>query len=210
VSNVLNEEKKQQVLALGRLGWSLRRIQRATGVRRETVATYLRAAGVVLRPPGRWGRPTVAKPANEVITDPTPTKPANEVITDPAPTKPANEVITDFGAELATRAAAVPAPQPGRSPSASACTPYQEAIAVGIAQGRNARAIWQDLVDGFGFAAGYQSVRRFVRHLQPPLRWKPAPSSRRHPAKRPRWITAKAPWCAIRKAASTAACAYSY
>jgi hypothetical protein len=27
MANVLNEEKKQQVLALGRLGWSLRRIQ---------------------------------------------------------------------------------------------------------------------------------------------------------------------------------------
>ena len=30
MANVLNEEKKQQVLALGRLGWSLRRIQQAT------------------------------------------------------------------------------------------------------------------------------------------------------------------------------------
>jgi hypothetical protein len=40
VTNILNEEKKQQVIALGRLGWSLRRIQRATGVRRETTAIY--------------------------------------------------------------------------------------------------------------------------------------------------------------------------
>ena len=38
VSNVLNEEKKQQVIALGQLGWSLRRIEKATGVRRETAA----------------------------------------------------------------------------------------------------------------------------------------------------------------------------
>ena len=30
MSNVLSEEKKQQVIALGRLGWSLRRIQQAT------------------------------------------------------------------------------------------------------------------------------------------------------------------------------------
>ena len=45
MSNVLNEEKKQQVIALGRLGWSLRRIERRTGVRRETAATYLKAAG---------------------------------------------------------------------------------------------------------------------------------------------------------------------
>jgi hypothetical protein len=30
VSNVLSEEKKQQIIALGRLGWSLRKIQKAT------------------------------------------------------------------------------------------------------------------------------------------------------------------------------------
>jgi hypothetical protein len=36
MANVLNEEKKQQVLALGRLGWSLRRIQQEARIRRET------------------------------------------------------------------------------------------------------------------------------------------------------------------------------
>jgi transposase len=43
MANVLSDEKKQQVLVLGRLGWSLRRIQRATGVRRETASRYLKA-----------------------------------------------------------------------------------------------------------------------------------------------------------------------
>jgi len=62
VSNVLSEQNKQQVIALGRLGWSLRRIQRATGVRRETAATYLRVAGIAFRPPGKWGYEP-AKPA---------------------------------------------------------------------------------------------------------------------------------------------------
>ena len=47
MANVLNEEKKQQVLALGRLGWSLRRIQQAIHVRRETASAYLKAAGSV-------------------------------------------------------------------------------------------------------------------------------------------------------------------
>jgi hypothetical protein len=42
--NVLSEEKKQQVLALGRLGWSLRRIERTVHIRRETAASYLKAA----------------------------------------------------------------------------------------------------------------------------------------------------------------------
>ena len=65
----MTEEKKQQVIALGRLGWSLRRIQRNTGVRRETAATYLKAAGIAFRQPGGWGRHPPAKPANGVITD---------------------------------------------------------------------------------------------------------------------------------------------
>jgi hypothetical protein len=48
MSNVLSTDKKQQVIALGRLGWSLRRIEEATGVRRETASTYLKAAGVAV------------------------------------------------------------------------------------------------------------------------------------------------------------------
>ena len=163
----MTEEKKQQVLALGRLGWSLRRIQRNTGVRRETAATYLKAAGIAFRPPGGWGRHPPAKPANEVITDSGAEKPADGAATDPATAKPANEVITDSGAKLAAGSAAVAEPQPGRSPSASACAPHREAIELGLSHGRNAMAIWQDLVDTCGFAAGYQSVRRFVSRLHP-------------------------------------------
>jgi transposase len=165
VSNVLSEQKKQQVIALGRLGWSLRRIQRATGVRRETAAAYLKAAGSAFRPPGRQ---PPAKPANEVITDSTPSEPADPGNPDLAATKPAiNEVNTDFGGELTGGASPPSEQKPGRSPSASACEPYRDTIEAGLARGRNAMAIWQDLVDTCGFAAGYQSVRRFVRKLHP-------------------------------------------
>jgi hypothetical protein len=55
MSNVLSEEKKHQVVALGKLGWSLRRIEQATGVRRETASVYLKAAGVAVRLPGGCG-----------------------------------------------------------------------------------------------------------------------------------------------------------
>jgi hypothetical protein len=68
MSNVLSEEKKQQVIALGKLGWPLRHIEQATGVRRETASAYLKAAGVVVRLPG-WGRRVPSKPAIEVTTD---------------------------------------------------------------------------------------------------------------------------------------------
>ena len=49
MGNVLDDETQQQLVALGRLGWSLRRIEAATGVRRETAGRYLRAAGIDVR-----------------------------------------------------------------------------------------------------------------------------------------------------------------
>jgi transposase len=157
VSNVLSEEQKQQVIALGRLGWSLRRIQRETGIRRETISAYLKEAGVALRPPR--GRRIRAKPASQ----------AGEVTPDSAPAKPASqsaEVTPDSCEEPTGEPPAKPEPQPDRSPSASACEPYVEAIEVGLVKGRNAKAIWQDLVDVYGFAGGYQSVKRFIRKFR--------------------------------------------
>ena len=128
MANVLSKEKREQVLALGRLGWTLRRIEEATGVRRETASAYLKQAGIAVRVPGRWGR--AAKPAIEVSTDSGPPQP------------------------------------PGRAPSASACEPYREPIAEALGRGRNAMAIWQDLVEDHGFTAWYASVRRFVVTLR--------------------------------------------
>src|SRR5580698_7130624 len=113
VSNVLNEEKKQQAIALGRLGWSLRQIQKAIGVRRETISVYLRAAGIAMRAPR--GQYIPAKPASleeGVITDPEQAKPAS-----------LNEVITDSGEILAAETEPTPDPPPDRSPSSSASLP---------------------------------------------------------------------------------------
>jgi len=112
MANVLKDEQKQQVLALGRLGWSLRRIQQATGVRRETASNYLKAAGIPVRAAGGWGRrPALpgsatstpvgdAAPPRErgMAVGPSLSKPASEGAADPAASKPANEVTTDFGA----------------------------------------------------------------------------------------------------------------
>lgn len=139
----MSEVKKQQVIALGRLGWSLRRIEQETGVRRETAASYLKAAGVEVRPPGRWGHPT-AKPAIEV----TPDSPAA------GGAKPAIEVTPD--------------PDAAKRSSPSRSQAYQEYIEAGLAQGRNAKGIWQDLVDEHGFTGSYQSVKRYVSRLAGP------------------------------------------
>jgi transposase len=145
MANVLDFEKRQQILALCKLGWTLRRIEQETGVRRETVSRYLKQAGLEVRPPGRWGHP--------------PAKAAIEVIADSGPdSKAAIEVIAD----------SPPLPIPGRSPSASACEPYRELIEQALGRGRHARAIWEDLVDDHGFSHSYQSVGRFVRKLRGP------------------------------------------
>jgi transposase len=57
-------------------------------------------------------------------------------------------------------------PRPGRAPASSACEPYRDVIAEALGLGRNAVAIWQDLVDDHGFTARYASVRRFVVKLR--------------------------------------------
>jgi CxxC motif-containing protein (DUF1111 family) len=106
MANVLNEEKKQQVLALGRLGWSLRQIQQATRIRRETASAYLKAAGIAVRSPGGWGR-RAAKPANEAITDP-------EVITDLNPSQ--RDEVSALLPETGRGHAASPQPSP-RAPA---------------------------------------------------------------------------------------------
>ncbi|MCU0636785.1 MAG: IS21 family transposase [Gemmatimonadaceae bacterium] len=137
MSNVLAKTKQQPIEGLGRLGWSLRKIEAATGVRRETISGYLTAAGIPVR--RRGGR----------VADWPPPNPATTV-----------RVSTDAGASADGVA---PGSGPSRAPTASACAPYREVILDALGRGRNAMAIWQDLVDGHGFTGRYASVRRFVR-----------------------------------------------
>ena len=178
MSNVLKEEHKHQVIALGQLGWSLRRIQKETGIRRETISAYLKTAGVELRPPRSRHLPP-AKPASldGVTTDSDRAKLADHgIATDSDPAKPASadgQVSPDSAENTAERTTTKPDSQPGRSPSASACEAYRDKIELGISRGRNAKAIWQDLVDAYHFAAGYQSVKRFVHNI----RGKPSPEA---------------------------------
>jgi hypothetical protein len=146
MSNVLDDTTQQQILALGRLGWSLRRIEQTRAVRRETISGYLKAAGIAVH--GR-GRRSESKPKPAI---------SEEVSTDlePEPAITNHEVSTD----------SVRPPLPGRASNASACEPYREIIAEALTRGRNAVAIWQDLVDDHGFTARYASVRRFVVQLR--------------------------------------------
>src|SRR4030095_5220274 len=114
MSNVLDDDKQQQIRALGRLGWTLSRIQASTVIRLETISGYLKTAGIAVR---RRGRPSESKPKPAISV---------EVSTDAGGSKPAiaGQVSTDSGglnpatrAEVSTDSATVP--RPGHAPSAS-------------------------------------------------------------------------------------------
>jgi transposase len=72
-------------------------------------------------------------------------------------------VTTDSGDQI-PQGQGVPSSSP--LPSAGACEPYRETIELGLSRGRNATAIWQDMVSQHGFRGGYQTVKRFVRKLR--------------------------------------------
>jgi len=114
MANHLKMDRKQAVLALLRLGWSYRRIERETGVRRETVAKH-----------------------------------------DPDRDSKAARAPTGGGEN-----------RPGRPPGQSLCEPWRELIEAKLKRGLDARRIHQDLVHEHGFAAGYDSVKRFCRRLR--------------------------------------------
>ena len=149
MGNVLEKAKQEQVIALGRLGWSLRRIEEATGVRRETAGGYLRSAGIALRTPGGWGRKPPAKAATSMTTGSDSSKPAIEVITGFSgsraadSSKPANEVITGFLPEVTL-------PEQGGKRPSGASEAYREMIELGLSRGRNAMGsgrIWSTGTD---------------------------------------------------------------
>jgi transposase len=149
MANVLSPEQQEQVRALGRLGWSLRRIQGATGVHRDTVRNYLLAAGIRMRRQrGRRLEVDDSKPASQVTPDPRPeSNPASQVTPGSGAAPAAAEVLT--------------------SAAKSHCEVHRDLIASALDQGRNGKSIWQELVDRHGFTGSYQSVKRFVRKLQP-------------------------------------------
>jgi hypothetical protein len=126
-------------------------------------------AGIAERPPGAWERRPPAKPANE------------------------NEVTTGFGVE----STCLEVGNPKRIPSASACEPFREAIELGLSRGRDATAIWQELVAENGFDGGYQyqTVKRYVRKLRGNQPLQPSGVILMGPGEKsqvPKWTTVRA------------------
>lgn len=144
MSNYLNGMKRQQVTALLELGWSYRRIEAETGVRRETVSRYdrLRQANAAKVFAGS-GAP---QPANGGVDDANPAK----VFAGPA-VNPANVF-----------AGSAPASPPRARATAAA---FRSVIEEKLGDGLSLQRIWQDLVEEYGYTASYESVKRFARTL---------------------------------------------
>src|ERR1043165_2926530 len=142
--NYLKMPKKAQVLALLELGWSHRRIEAETGVRRETVSGY-----------------DVARQAKAAKTFPG---------SDPSPPVDSLERSVDDASNPAKTVAgsgAKPAKTfPGSRPRFAAA-PYRDAITEKLDAGLSLQRIWQDLVEEYGYAASYESVKRFGRTIAP-------------------------------------------
>jgi len=141
MSNELSDTEQKSILGLLRMGWSVRRIARETGHSREAISRYRTKVGLPTSNPA--SSPQV--PAD--LSVPESSKPAGEP-----------EVPTDSRTqEQATKIA-------GRS----VCEPHRAFIADERSKGRNATAIYQDLVERYGYDASYDAVKRFVRTLEPP------------------------------------------
>ena len=136
--NVLKPNQKSTVVTLLHNGVSQREIGRKTGIDRKTIRKLAQAMGAAAD----------GAPANSPMA----TGSAGVAIQIPPPWPPVD------GAGVSPPA--LPAH------ARSACEPHRAWIEAQVRLGRNATAIYQDLVDRFGFEGRYNSVKRFCRSLR--------------------------------------------
>jgi transposase len=149
LANYLKMPKRQEVLALLALKWSFRRIERETGVRRETISAYARQAD---------SNPAKTFPGSEGVLDADSQALVGVDGSNPAKTFPgsgSNPAKTFPGSPLPPRFAAAG---------------YHDAITEKLDLGLTIQRIYQDLVEDFSYGYSYESVKRYVRQLSPKRR----------------------------------------
>jgi len=139
--NVLKPHQKSSVLTLVEREVSQHEISRKTGVDRKTIRKLARAVGLAL----------AGGEANSPMATGSDSLPGQI----PPPRPPAGEAVGS-----AVSCPKLPAP------ARSACEAHRAWIEAQVHLGRNAMAIYQELVDRFGFAQRYNSVKRFCRTLR--------------------------------------------
>lgn len=131
------------IWTLLRAGNSQREIERRTGISRHTIRA--------------WAKRFAAQ------ADPPPDSNCPRVATDSA---------TDSGADSVKPLSQTAPPRPPTSrpqvatSASSLCEPYRAFIEAQLRLGRNAMAIYQELVDAHAFAGRYNSVKRFVARVR--------------------------------------------
>jgi len=140
--NVLKPDKKSTIITLLTNGVSQHEISRKAGIDRKTVRKYGRLHNLL----GHVG--SKSSGGQEVATGTEGTESQN-----PPPRPPAIAGGNPQSMKIAAHAR-------------SACEEHRQFIEQQVQLGRNAVAIYQDLVEQFGFRSRYNSVKRFVRALR--------------------------------------------
>jgi len=137
--NVLKSHLQATVKTLLGKGISQREINRKTGVDRKTIRKYGQSDGLV--------------PGEDAVGSKSPT---------------GQGVATGVGGGFGQNPPPRPPARQEKIPrhARSACEPHREWIQEQVRLGRNGMAIYQDLVERFGFTHKYNSVKRFVRGLR--------------------------------------------
>jgi transposase len=144
VPNYLKTSKLQQVTALLELGWTYRRIEAETGVRRETISRYdrLRRSKAAKVFPGSQESIGAENKEFEGSDPPKPAKVTAGSDSNPAKVFPGSIL-----------------------PARSSAAHFHDAIVSKLEAGLSVQRIWQDLVEEYGFGYSYEAVKRFVRRL---------------------------------------------
>ena len=154
--NVLKPDKKSTIITLLNNGISQREISRKTSIDRKTVRKYANGSGLFLGNGDLDSKyPTEMEVATLRGVRPYGLEAGPDCIIsqNPPPRPPGMSVSKEEKRAIPLHAR-------------SACEPHREWIEDQVRLGRNAVAIYQDLVERFGFTNKYNSVKRFVRGLR--------------------------------------------
>lgn len=163
MSNTLSVYEQERILTLLRQGWSVRRIARETGTSREAIRRYkAQAEALPPKPTGTAEVPTdlpTLEASNTIGGGKVSANLSETGADDPLCNTLQNVTIQDI-----TVTVTEPTPHARRR---STCEEHRAFITEERAKGRNATAIYQDLVEHHAYGGSYDAVKRLVRTIAP-------------------------------------------